>query len=210
MNTVQEAPTVVTGSGVPQIIDQEPFLFTAEAFRRMIDADVFADDERVELWDGRVTTKMAKKIPHSYSSARLNSLLIQAVPRGWCVWPENPVEIGQVRVPLPDFTVLRGNLENYASKYPAAGDVVLIIELSDSSLRYDSTTKLAGYAEAGIPVYWVVNLVKNVIQTYAEPVPTERRYAREVTYAIGQSVPIHLDGTLIGEIPVLDLLPVRA
>ena len=209
MSTVQDAPAIapITAS---EAADPESFLFDAEAFHRMIEADVFADDDRVELWDGRITIKMAKKIAHSYTSARMTYTLIRVVPPGWCVWPENLITIGQKRVPLPDFTLLRGTLENYAARVPTGNDVGLVVELSDSSLRYDTTTKLAGYAEAGIANYWVVNLVKNVIQTFAEPVPTERRYAQEAVYTIGQNVPLRLDRVVVAEIPAVDLLPVQA
>ena len=209
MSTVQEPP-VALAVETAQAAEPEPYLFTAEAFLKMIAGDVFADEDRVELWDGRITTKMAKNKPHWLSSNKAHLSLIRLIPPGWCVGNENPMQLNQKRVPLPDLILFRGEHKDYIDRDPTVADVGLIVELADSSLRYDTTTKLAGYAEAGIPAYWVVNLVKNLIQVYGEPVPAERRFAREAVYAVGQSVPLRLDGALVAEIPAVDLLPVRA
>ena len=177
MSTVQDAPATapVTTS---EVVAPTPFSFTAEAFRKMIAADVFADDERVELWEGQVCEKMAKKVPHANTSMILGHALSQRLPAGWFLTAETPVELGPKFTPLPDYCALRGLPKDYLGRHPGPADVGLVIELSDSSLRFDSTTKLASYAEAGVPVYWVVNLVKNIVQTYADPIPAERRYTQ--------------------------------
>ena len=209
MSTVQEAPVAFAGI-VPDAADPELYVFTAEVFERMIAADVFADGDRVELWDGRITIKVAKNKPHWLSSNKTYFALTRILPPGWHPGSENPIRLDPKRVPLPNLVVLRGAFDDYIDRDPTVADVGLIVELADSSIRYDTTTKLAGYAEVGVPAYWVVNLIKNVIQTYAEPVPAERRYAQEATYAVGQAVPLRLDGVTVAEIPAVDLLPVRS
>ncbi len=209
MSTTQEVQT--TGVDAAEAAaDRGLFSFTAEAFFKMIEADVFADDERVELWDGQVHERMAKKRPHFLSSAKVDFALQRLAPPGWFVGGEGPIKLNQVRVPLPDLVILRGVFDDYVDRDPSAADVGLVVELSDSSLRYDTTIKLAAYAEAGIPAYWVVNLIKNVIQTYETPISAERRYAEEAVYAVGQSVPLRSDGVIVAEIAALDLLPIRA
>jgi len=212
MSTVHNASSVTSATpGVALAMPEgiSPYSISAEAFRRMIDADIFADDDRVELWDGWISTKMAKKRPHNLASNKVSFMLGRVIPPSWIVGNENPIQLNQARVPLPDLVLLRGGFNDYVDRDPAAIDVGLIIELSDSSLRFDTTTKLAAYAEAGIPAYWVVNLVKNLVQTYEAPIPAERRYDREMVYAVGQAVPLRLDGVLVTEIPALDLLPIR-
>ncbi len=211
MSTVQDAPITTATPNATITVPEEvrPYLISAATFGRMLDAEVFPDEDRVELWDGQITTKMAKNKPHWLSSNKTYFALTRVLPPGWHAGNENPIGLNQKRVPLPDLILLRGLFDDYIDRDPTPADVGLIVELADSSLRYDTGAKLAGYAEAGIPAYWVVNLVKNVIQTYAEPVPTERRYVQEAVYTVGQAVLLRLDGTLVAEIPAVDLLPVR-
>ena len=212
MSTVQKStPTVAhTEDGRPASFPGQPFLFSAEAFRKMIDADVFADDDRVELWDGWIITKMANKVPHSNASMFLSYKLNQILPEGWLLTGENPINLGPNQTPLPDHFVLRGTPRNYSGRYPDPAEVGLVVEIAETSLRRDTTVKLAGYAAAGIPTYWVINLIKNVIQTYETPIPAEGRYESMQTYAVGQAVPLRLSGVLIAEIPASDLLPARS
>ena len=205
MSTIQEPPIAAT-SLLPEAM---PFLFNAEAFFRMIEADIFRREDRVELWDGRIYEKMAKTQAHAVSGNKSYLALVRVLPVGWFPGGENPVMIDQVRVPLPDLVVLRGVPDDFIDRRPNPADVGLIVEFSLTSLKSDTGAKLRGYAEAGIPAYWVVNLVKNVIQTYEAPVPEESRYANEAVYAVGQSVPLRLNGVLIAEIPAFDLLPIR-
>ena len=205
MSTALDPPVVKTplAAGVP-------FMFTADAFFRMIEAGVFHREDRVGLWEGRIYQKMAKNIPHSNTSMILPFTINRILPDGWFLMAENPVNLGPRLAPLPDYCVLRGVPKDYLGRHPVATDIGLLIELSDSSLKHDTSVKWTTYAEAGIPAYWVVNLVQNLIQTYETPVPAEGRYALEAVYAVGQSVPLRLDGILIAEIAALDLLPVRA
>ncbi len=204
MSTVQEAPIVH-----PSIVaDPEPFLFSAEAFEKMIAADVFGDEDRVELWDGRITTKMAKTQAHASAGINVTMTMVPLLPPGWCLSGDNPVALGPKSTPLPDFTILRGRGNDYKQRRPTPVDAGLLMELSVSSLRADLGFRLATYAAAGIPVYWVLNLITNVIIVFERPVPAERRYEATQTYAIGQSVPFWLDGIQVAEIPVINLLPV--
>ena len=212
MNTVSTAPTVIPAATVPQpAVPEEvtPYLISAATFGRMLQAEVFPDDDRIELWDGWIYEKMAKTQAHATAGNKTNRVLTRTLPAGWFVGNENPVTIQQVRVPLPDLVVLRGEPDDYLNRLPSPADVGLIAEFSLTSLKYDTGAKLAGYAAANIPVYWVLNLIDNVILGFERPLPAERRYESAQTHTIGQTVPLRLDGLLIAEIPVLDLLPVR-
>ena len=208
MSTVQDAPAD-TITADPTSTGWAPFFFTAAAFDKIIEADVFADDDRVELWDGRITIKMAKTQAHAAAGINVMMTLVPILPPGWCLSSENPVALGPNSTPLPDFAILRGRGNDYKTRRPAPGDVGLLMELAVTSLKDDLGFRLGNYAAANIPVYWVLNLIDNVILGFERPLPAERRYDLAQTHTIGQTVPLRLDGALVAEIPVLDLLPVR-
>lgn len=209
MSIVQEAPPTLTGVGPPPTAGGAPYRFSAATFGRMLDAEVFSDDARVELWDGQVFEKMAKTQAHAVAGNLASLCLTRVLPDGWFPGGENPVAINPQRVPLPDLVVLRGTPKDYIDRRPEPADVGLVVELSLSSLKDDVGAKMVGYAAAGIPAYWVVNLVANLVLAFERPIPAEGRYESSQAYAIGQSVPLRLDGILIAEIPAADLLPIR-
>ena len=204
MSTLQEPPLVVSA---PSMTERAPFAITANAFLKMLEAEVFGDDERLELWDGWIYEKMAKTQAHAIAANKANRALFGVLPAGWFPSNENPIKLAMERVPLPDLVLLRGEPDDYRLP-PEPRDIGLIVEFSMSSLKHDTGIKLAAYAEAGVPAYWVLNLVEHVIQVFERPVPTGRRYESSHVYPVGQSVPLRLDGVLIAEIPALDLLPV--
>ena len=210
MSTVQESPPAAAHAedAWPAQPAGQPFLFSAEAFRKMVEADVFSEDDRVELWDGWIVTKMAKKVPHSNASMLLSFALNQILPAGWFLTGENPINLGPRQTPLPDHFVLRGVPRDSDGRYHDQAAVGLVVEIAETSLRRDTTIKLAGYAAAGIPTYCVINLINNVILVYETPVPAEQHYESMQTYAAGQSIPLRLDGVLVAEVPAADLLPV--
>jgi Uma2 family endonuclease len=111
--------------------------------------------------------------------------------------------------PEPDFAVTRGDELTYLTRQPTAADVGLVIEVADASLLRDQRDKTRIYARAGIPVYWIINLVDRRIEVYSQPsgpaaVPT---YGAFQTYQPGDSVPLVLDGATTASVPVADLLP---
>ena len=212
MSTVRYAPA--TAPVAPEIAPPVPedvtlHMISATTFGLMLEAEVFPEDSRIELWDGRIYEKMAKTQAHAVTGNLVALELARVLPAGWFLGSENPLTINQGRIPLPDLVILRGTPKDYLYRLPLPADVGLIAEISVTSLRFDTGAKMAGYAAAGIPVYWVLNLVENVILVFEQPILTERRYESSQTYAVGQSVPLRLDGVLIAEIPALDLLPIR-
>ena len=206
MSTV-EAPPMMAATDLSELT---PLLIDAVTFGRMLDAEVFPDDVRVELWDGRIYAKMAKTQAHAVAGNLTALCLTRALPDGWFPGGENPVTINQQRVPLPNLVVLRGTPKDYIDRRPEPADVGLVVEFSLSSLRSDIGPKLAGYATANILAYWVLDLIKNVVLVFERPIPAEGRYESIQIIAIDQTVPLRLDGILIAEIPAIDLLPVRA
>ena len=102
--------------------------------------------------------------------------------------------------------ILRGALETHRGRRPVAGDVVLLIEVADSSLKIDTGAKLAAYARAGIPVYWVINLRDWLDPRLCGARPLGGAYASASTVGPDGSIPLVLDGVPIALIPASKLL----
>ena len=184
-----------------------PYLFNAEQFSRMVEARVFPRELRLELWDGKVYEKMAKLRAHSLAAAKFLEALGRIKPAGWYLNLEESISLDTGKVPLPDVVLIRGQPEDYRDGHATNSDVGLLVELSYTSLRDDTGPKLAGYARAAIPQYWVANLVANVLIVHRDPVPEESRFATVETYPHGESAPLILDGVEVARIAVSDLLP---
>ena len=105
--------------------------------------------------------------------------------------------------------VLRGEPDDYSKRRPTVADVGLVIELSDSSLKADTGPKLAAYAAAGVPAYWVLNLVADVIHIYEGPIAADRRFASKRIVPRTGHCNLILDGVEVGMIAARDLLPGR-
>ena len=82
---------------------------------------------------------------------------------------QDPIVLPSNSEPEPDFAIVRKRSDNYRFALPNADDVLLVIEIADSTLKYDQEVKIPLYAEAGIPDYWIFNLGKNHLETYSEP-----------------------------------------
>ena len=106
--------------------------------------------------------------------------------------------------PEPDIAIVKGKRTDYFEQHPTAGDVAIIIEVADSSLQRDRTLKRGIYAEAAIPVYWIINLVENQIEIYEEPNTKTADYERSLVYNFGQTLPITLNSETIGELNLAD------
>jgi hypothetical protein len=187
-----------------------PYRMTAEEYFRAIEADVFVHNRRIELWEGQIYEKMAKKRPHSIATNKVARALILAMPEGWSCWLESPILLDDFTAPLPDVAVVRGMSDDYADRgNPRAEEIGLVIELADSTLRKNLTKTLAVYARAGLSCYWVVNLVARRIEVFSNPrVEGETAsYASSATFAPGQDVPLVLDNHEVARIAVNDLLP---
>jgi len=111
--------------------------------------------------------------------------------------------------PEPDAALVRGNARTYATHHPQPPDIGLVIEVSDSTLDGDRIDKGRLYAEAGIVCYWIVNLADRQIEVYTLPAGATATpsFAQRRDYSLGADVPFALDGVVVANIPVRDLLP---
>ena len=147
----------------------------------MGEAGVFADGERVELLEGEIVEMMPIGPYHSGVVGRLMNFFARLGGDRWIVHSQNPVRLNKRSEPLPDLVLLRPEAGDYTGRHPQPSDVILLVEVSDSSLAYDRDEKLAAYARAGIPEYWLVNLVEGQVEVYRGPCATGYESRQDVT-----------------------------
>ncbi len=148
---------------------EQPHRFTVADFYKMADAGIFNEDSRVELIKGQIIDMVPVGAPHSGTVNRFNYLLIMGVGQRGVVSVQNAVRLDDCSEPQPDFAVLQPRDDFYQAATPEAKDVILIIEVADSSLKFDRRVKTTLYAENGIPEYWIVNLTDRVVEVYRAP-----------------------------------------
>jgi Uma2 family endonuclease len=143
--------------------------FTVDEYHRMGQAGVFHEDDRVELIDGQVVEMSPIGPRHAACVDRLNRLLSERVSDRAVVRVQNPIVLGRHAAPQPDVALLRPPIERYADTHPEPPDILLVIEVADTSADYDRAVKLPLYARAGIPEAWLVNLAADTIDVFREP-----------------------------------------
>ena len=114
--------------------------------------------------------------------------------------PQHPLEIDDHNEPEPDLCVLRWRKDFYAGRHPLPADVLLLIEIADSSLRYDSSTKLALYARAGVPRYWIVDVRDRSILAFTQPAGD--RYLSQQRWRAGDRIPLGEPGSPLAGLEV--------
>lgn len=177
---------------------------TLDEYDRMVEAGVFTPEAEVELIRGEIVDMPPTGPEHEAIVARLDRIFNKLVLDGALVWPQgNSIGLPQSKSrPQPDVTLLRWRDDYYANQRPRPEDVILLIEVSDSTLKFDRSEKLQLYAEAGIRDYWVINLVEGIVEVYTEPVDSKYRNARKAL----PSETLQLPGALNAEIAVSDIL----
>jgi Uma2 family endonuclease len=197
MSTI--TPTQSTPS--PPLASPDVYRFTIDEYERMA---AVLDDSRVELIDGYLVRKIPKKPPHICAVMCIIAALPSLLPPGWTWRKEDPVRIPAFDEPEPDVAILRGASEDYRNRIPDASDVVLLVEVAETTVARDRGEKLAVYARSGIAVYWIVNLVDRQVELYTKPGPDG--YGSRVDFTAGQHVPVVIDGVEVGRIAVSDML----
>ncbi len=143
--------------------------FTIAEYDRLAELGFFGEDDRVELIKGEIIGMAAKGTSHSTFNRRLIRELSKLVGDRATLQSQDPVVISTDSEPEPDIAILQNRDDDYLNSHPSATDILLLIEISDSSLKYDQEVKLLIYAEAGISDYWIFNLVNNYLESYSEP-----------------------------------------
>ncbi len=141
---------------------------SVEEYHRMGNAAVFEEDDRFELLDGELIALSPLGKDHCFAVRALNELLTLRFAGRALVDVQNPLTLDRISEPQPDLMLLRRRQDRYRPRLPAAQDVLLVIEVAESSLRYDRGPKLRAYARNGIPEVWVVNLVEGCVEVFRD------------------------------------------
>ena len=172
--------------------------WTRAEYEHLIDLGAFTTRDRLELIEGEILEKMPQNEPHEAGIMFCTEILGDIFRAGYVVRAQLPLSLGANSVPEPDFAVVNGRSRDFVQRRPTSA--VLIVEVSDSSLAYDRTTKAKLYARAAVPEYWILNLNERILEVYRKPVGTE--YTERTDYDETQTV------TLNGQtVAVKDLLP---
>ncbi len=142
------------------------YRLTVDQYHRMGEAGVFAPEARVELIDGEVVDMAPMKSRHASTVARLLAALQRAVVDRALVWCQLPLHLGPNSEPEPDLMLLRPRDDFYANEHPSSADVLLLIEVSDSSLEYDRNIKVPLYARHGVAEVWLIDLDNKVVRFF--------------------------------------------
>lgn len=135
----------------------------------MIDAGVFIGNSDYELIEGEIVKKMPQESFHIACINRLNMFFAPRLAGEVIVSIQNAVVIGDISEPEPDVTLLKFREDFYAAGKASAEDVLLLIEVSDSTVKYDRDVKMRIYAEAGVKEVWLVNLPRQILEVHLEP-----------------------------------------
>ena len=141
-------------------------------YHRMGDAGILGEGDRVELIDGELIDMAPIGQGHAATVNRLTRALVMAFGEQAIVSVQNPVRLDRFSEPQPDFAVFRPRADFYETgERPGPPDTLLVVEVADSSLRYDRTVKLPLYARTGIPEVWIIDLRRRVLEAHREPGP---------------------------------------
>ncbi len=180
--------------------------FSVEQYQQMIANGTVQEDAPVELLEGWIVTKMSKNSPHRITTRVTRGELEHHLPNDYYLDTQEAISTLD-SMPEPDLAVIKGQPRDYPDGPPDAQFVVLVIEVSELSLKRDRTVKQRIYASANIPIYWILNLQDRVLEVYQNPSPDEKRYAEKIMYDADALVPVTLDGQEIAHLATKDLLP---
>jgi Uma2 family endonuclease len=144
-------------------------LWSVDEYQRMVDAGILSKRDRVELVHGEIVHMTPIGHLHAAAVAALVALLNRRLEDRVVVWPQGSLPLPPRSMPEPDVLVLRPRTDFYRNAAPRPGDVLLVVEVADTSLRYDRLVKMPLYAAAGVPEAWVVDVDGRRIETHRTP-----------------------------------------
>jgi len=169
----------------------------------MVETRVLGPDDRVELIDGEIVQRSPIGLRHSLCVAALVDQLVRAVGDRALLWSPSPISFSPHTMPQPDVVFVQRPLSLYSQGHPLAADVMLLVEVADTSYRYDRYVRLPLYARAGVPEAWIVDLNHGVVEVFRDPSPTG--YASMQRMARGEMVAALAFPDVV--IAVADILP---
>jgi hypothetical protein len=170
--------------------------FDVDTYYKMAEAGLLGDARRVELIDGEIIDMAAIGSPHAAVTNRLVRGFARAAVDGLALLTvQNPLRLDEYNEPEPDVMLLRPRADDYRASHPGAADVLLLVEVSETSLAYDRAVKLPLYARFGVPEVWIVDLVGGAVEVYREP--KDGAYASRELLTVGLLAPSLVPGAPI-------------
>ncbi len=163
-----------------------PDRWTTERYLRLVDEGVLGPDDKVELLEGVIVSMAPSNVPHDGTLGLVSHALFRAVADRATVRVQLSFVAGPHSLPEPDVTVVPGSPRDYARSRPTSA--LLIVEVSDTSLKQDRLTKAPIYAAAHVPEYWIVNLRDDCVEIRCEPDARQRRYRRVTVARRGETI----------------------
>jgi Uma2 family endonuclease len=145
------------------------YAFTVADYHQLIASGHFKRTDRVELISGGLTIMPPIGPEYSFHTTRITNTLPQMLPTGVWLRVNEPITIGNHSEPQPDAAVVRERPDGYRSAHPGPKDVLLIIEVADTSAAFDTQVKAKLYSKAGIPEYWVIDVQESCLRVFTEP-----------------------------------------
>ncbi len=157
--------------------------FTVGEYYRMAEENILTEEDRVELIAGQIVAMSPIGSRHAACVDRLNGLFHRQLQQAFIVRVQSPIALDAYSAPEPDLVLLRPRADFYAAAHPSAVDVLLAVEVADTSADYDREVKLPLYAQAGLPEAWLIDLQKGRIEVCARPQGGAYQQRVEVTAA---------------------------
>jgi Uma2 family endonuclease len=143
--------------------------FTLSEYQKLAELGFFDEDSHIELINGEIVQMAAKGTIHETCLRKLLKQLPRLVGDRATLQSQAPISLTPNSEPEPDFSIIKNRDDDYLYNHPEADDILLVMEVSDSSLDYDQNVKLSLYAKSEIAHYWIFNLVDNYLEVYSEP-----------------------------------------
>ncbi len=159
-----------------------------DRYHAMIKHGFLTEDDPVELINGYLVTKMSIGPNHSSVRTRLERLLYRHFNDEWIIRGQEPITIHEYSEPEPDIVVAKHRDDFYADRHPQPEDILLVIEVADTSLAYDRGAKIPLYAACGIVESWLVDLAQHEVTVYRQPAGAA--YAQSQVYRAGDMLPL--------------------
>ncbi len=180
--------------------------FTLDEYHHMIANRTLSEDDPYELLEGWIIRKMPIDPIHAHAVTTLAMLLGELLSKDWLVRTQQPIT-SPTSEPEPDLCVVRGPRAAYRKRHPNPSESELLIEVANSSLVMDRGRKLSFYAGVGVPQYWVVNLIDNVVEIHTQPRGGKTPgYKSCVEYPRGSEIPLVFGKLKLGTLPVDEFL----
>jgi len=177
-------------------------MITTAEYELMVEEGILSEEDRVELLEGEIVEMSPIGWAHSFCVNRLISIFSAYLGQSLLIWSQSPIRLTDNSEPQPDFALIKSRPDLSPASPPTAVDVILLVEVADSSLDKDRGRKLRLYAKDGTTDYWIVNIPDGIIEVYSKPMAG--KYGKSHIAKRGETLP--LPAGLTGTVKVDDIL----